>query len=232
MQIIPVIDLLAGQVVRALKGERSTYRPIESPLCGSSEPRQVAATLLAHCAARRLYVADLDGLLGGAPQAALLARLLRQLPGVEFWIDAGFADRDAAQSLLAALGPEAQRVVPVFGSESLASPEALARCMAPPAAGVLSLDRRHERPLDPGGCWTRPGLWPQRLIVMTLDRVGSDAGPDLDTLAEVRRHAPHAELVGAGGIRDAADLRAAQAAGADAWLVASALHDLRLPRAG
>jgi uncharacterized protein related to proFAR isomerase len=73
-------------------------------------------------------------------------------------------------------------------------------------------------------------LWPKRLIVMTLERVGSGAGPDLDTLQAVRRLAPEAMLIGAGGIRSEDDLARAAAAGADAWLVASALHDLQLPR--
>jgi phosphoribosylformimino-5-aminoimidazole carboxamide ribotide isomerase len=35
-------------------------------------------------------------------------------------------------------------------------------------------------------------------------------------------------VIGAGGLRHADDLEAAAAAGADAWLVASALHDRRL----
>ena len=73
-------------------------------------------------------------------------------------------------------------------------------------------------------------LWPRRLIVMTLERVGSGAGPDLETLQEVRRLAPGAMVIGAGGIRSPEDLALASAAGADAWLVASALHDLQLPR--
>jgi phosphoribosylformimino-5-aminoimidazole carboxamide ribotide isomerase len=110
------------------------------------------------------------------------------------------------------------------------SREALQQCFAPPARGILSLDRRNGQPLDPAGCWNAPDLWPERLIVMTLDRVGADAGPDLQTLAEVRQLAPRAELIGAGGVRHVADLEAARDAGAKAWLVASALHDLRIPR--
>jgi phosphoribosylformimino-5-aminoimidazole carboxamide ribotide isomerase len=39
-------------------------------------------------------------------------------------------------------------------------------------------------------------------------------------------------LIGAGGLRSAADLALAQAAGAAAWLVASALHDLQIPPVG
>jgi len=68
------------------------------------------------------------------------------------------------------------------------------------------------------------------VIVMTLDRVGAGSGPDLATLDAVRKRAGDRVLIGAGGVRNAADLRAAEAAGAAAWLVASALHDLAIPR--
>ena len=73
-------------------------------------------------------------------------------------------------------------------------------------------------------------LWPQRVIVMTLERVGSGAGPDLDTMTELHRKAPMTTLVGAGGVRSTDDLARGREAGAGAWLVASALHDLQLPR--
>ncbi len=233
MTVIPVIDLLAGQVVRAVRGDRRRYRPIVSPLCGRSDPPGVAACLAAHTGSARLYVADLDALMGGVPQLDVIRALLEQDPARELWLDAGVADAAAARALFDALGPLAARLVPVFGSESLRSREALAGCLE--AAGrdraVLSLDRRDGARLDPAGCWDAPELWPARVIVMTLERVGADSGPDLDTLAEVRRRAPQAFLVGAGGIRHAADLAAAEAAGAGAWLVASALHDGRLPPA-
>jgi phosphoribosyl isomerase A len=231
MDIIPVIDLLHGQVVRALRGDRQSYRPIVSPLCGSSAPLAVARILCRHCASARLYVADLDALQGGVSQIATLQALLDADPRLELWLDAGFADVGTAAEVLSALAPHAGRVVPVFGSESLRSREALAGCFSagPVSNAVLSLDRRDGRRLDSAGCWDAPELWPPRVIVMTLERVGADAGPDLDTLAEVRRKAPGAMLIGAGGIRHPADLGHAAAAGADAWLVASALHDLRLP---
>ena len=96
---------------------------------------------------------------------------------------------------------------------------------------MLSLDRRDGTLLDAAGCWALPALWPARVIVMTLERVGAASGPDLDTLRSVQDRAPKAALIGAGGIRDAADLQRACRAGAAAWLVASALHDGRLPPA-
>lgn len=231
VRVIPVIDLLGGQVVRGQGGDRQNYRPIVSALCRSADPLAVARRLCAHCDSRQLYVADLDALMKGTPQHQTLQALLQALPDLELWLDAGFADAAAAAALIGRLGPPGRRVVPVFGSESLRSLDAL---QAPADAGpdhagpVLSLDRRGARRLDPAGCWNAPGRWPQRVIVMTMERVGSGLGPDLATLAELRRLAPAATLIGAGGVRSMADLQQARRAGADAWLVASALHDLQL----
>ena len=238
MNLIPVIDLMQGQVVRAVRGNRQAYQPIVSALCASSDPLTVAKILCEHCATRHLYVADLDALLGGPAQVAVLRSLLQALPELELWLDAGFASAAAAEALRAELGAVAERVVPVFGSESLASRVELERCFggAVSAANemarqpVLSLDRRDGQRLDAAGCWEAPALWPKRVIVMTLERVGSDAGPDLETLVSVRLRSPSTFIVGAGGIRDPGDLARAHAAGAGAWLVASALHDGRLPR--
>ena len=231
LNLIPVVDLLNGQVVRAVRGDRKAYRPIVSALCASSDPVTVARILCDHCAARQLYVADLDALQGGAVQVAVLVDLLQALPGVELWLDAGLADAGAGEALRAQLAPHAPRIVLVYGSESLRSREALERCFVGGDAGAaLSLDRRDGQRLDPAGCWEAVDLWPGRLIVMTLERVGSGAGPDLETLRDVRRLAPAAMVIGAGGIRSEDDLAQARAAGANAWLVASALHDLQLPR--
>jgi len=230
MTVIPVIDLLQGQVVRALRGDRQHYRPIVSALCASSEPLTVARILCDHCAARQLYVADLDALQGGVGHVAVVRQLLEALPVLELWLDAGFADVSEAQALCAALGPLAQRLVPVFGSESLRSRSALEACFTPPGRGILSLDRRDGERLDAAGCWESPALWPARVIVMTLERVGAGTGPDLDTLREVAARAPHTQLIGAGGIGSEADLALARASGASAWLVASALHDRKLAR--
>jgi phosphoribosylformimino-5-aminoimidazole carboxamide ribotide isomerase len=230
LNLIPVVDLLQGQVVRAVRGDRKAYRPIVSALCASSDPVTVARILCDHCAARQLYVADLDALQGGAVQLAVLADLLQALPEVELWLDAGLADAAAGEALRGQLAPHASRIVLVYGSESLRSREALERCFARDSGAALSLDRRDGQRLDPAGCWEAVELWPERLIVMTLERVGSGAGPDLETLQEVRRLAPGAMVIGAGGIRSEDDLARARVAGADAWLVASALHDLQLPR--
>lgn len=220
---------MQGQVVRAVRGERRSYRPIASGLCAGSDPVAVARALCRHCDSPQLYAADLDALMGGEPQYDAVRAVLLAMPELELWLDAGFADAAMADAARERIGAAAQHVVPVFGSESLRSRAALQGCFADGRVGLLSLDRRDGRRLDEAGCWELPSLWPQRVIVMTLERVGADAGPDLETLREVQSRSPTTRLIGAGGIRHPADLALASAAGAHAWLVASALHDGRLP---
>lgn len=215
-----------------MRGDRRAYRPIRSVLCDGSEPVAVARALLARAAAARLYVADLDALGGRAPQAATMAALLDALPGIELWLDAGFATPADFDRLALRIGAAAARVVPVFGSETLHSADALQEVGGRLRdTAVLSLDRRDGVRLDASAAWDSPAHWPCRVIVMTLERVGADAGPDLETLAALRARSASTQFFGAGGVRDGADLVAAHAAGATGWLVASALHDGRLPAA-
>lgn len=227
--MIPVLDLMRGEVVRGIKGDRHAYRPIVSRLADGSAPRDVARGLRAAAPpppgeAPVLYVADLDAIQGGAPQVDVLFELLQDQPDLCLWVDAGFAEARGMAALRTALGPAGQRVRPVYGSESLASATALDEIAGDPQA-ILSLDSRLAQPIDPSGSWQRPQAWPGTVIVMTLDRVGAGTGPDLGTLARLRALAPGRRWIGAGGVRDAADLRAAAAGGASGWLVASALHD-------
>src|SRR4051812_44936754 len=116
MQLIPVIDLLNGCVVRASRGQRDKYRPIESQLCVGSAPRIVARSLVDYCGARVVYVADLNALLTREPQFKLIAELVDALPGIELWLDAGFSTEADISMLLKVLGTHAASVTPVIGT--------------------------------------------------------------------------------------------------------------------
>jgi phosphoribosylformimino-5-aminoimidazole carboxamide ribonucleotide (ProFAR) isomerase len=60
MEVIPVIDIRHGVVVRAVAGRRADYRP----LAGMSAPIAVARRLCAVHPFRALYIADLDAIEG------------------------------------------------------------------------------------------------------------------------------------------------------------------------
>lgn len=251
MQVIPVLDLLDGHAVRAQRGERAMYRPIRSALAGTSEPVELARALVAATGAKTLYIADLDAILErGRGHIATLAALRATLPEIEIWLDAGFTDYAAMRAMLERIERFAQTdlahrrsdardcsllapLVPIFGTESLRDPDALRAAGQEGLAPILSLDHRAGRLIGDAALVRSQASWPTRVIVMTLDQVGSYEGPDLATFARIRERAPFGTtVIGAGGIRHQSDLDAAAASGATAWLVASALHDRHLDFAG
>jgi len=225
MEIIPVLDLKGGVVVRARMGERHLYAPIATPLAATSDPLDVARGLLAVHPFATLYVADLDAIEGRGDNGATLQRIKHACPGVALWVDSGIADASAAARWLdTGLGSL------VLGSETQAD-AALVRSVAADDRVILSLDFRGADFQGPPAILDEPSIWPTRVIAMTLGRVGSGAGPDVDRLAAVRRIAAGRRIYAAGGVRDAADLAALARAGIAGALIATALHDGRLGRA-
>jgi phosphoribosylformimino-5-aminoimidazole carboxamide ribotide isomerase len=217
MQIIPVIDLMHGLVVHAKLGERAAYRPIETPLSPTADPVDVVSGLTRLASFRTLYIADLDAILKRGDNFAALDRLRRAFPDCELWIDNGAADarQVAATRPFGAqvIGSESQRDLGLLASERSA---------------LLSLDFRGEAFQGPPELLSRPDLWPPRIIVMTLARIGGGRGPDFERLAAIRGVAGSRRVYAAGGVRGRRDLDALQAAGAAGALVASALHDGRI----
>jgi len=115
----------------------------------------------------------------------------------------------------------------VIGSESQTGTELIAQHHGS-ARIVLSLDFRGDAFQGPHEILAEPALWPKRIIVMTLARVGSDAGPDLGRLASIQSIAGGREVYAAGGVRNASDLSVLKDAGVSGALIASALHERRI----
>jgi phosphoribosylformimino-5-aminoimidazole carboxamide ribotide isomerase len=225
LQAIPVIDLMGGEVVHAHKGDRDSYRPLKSPLSPSSEAVDVVRGLLSVYPFPTLYVADLDAIRGDGHNFLALRRIRAEFPGLQMWVDNGAADSAALEALI-----DADLGAPVIGSESQRDSGLIARHRGSERI-VLSLDFRGDTFQGAEEILAEPALWPRRIIVMTLARVGSGAGPDLKRFATIRSIAAKRELYAAGGVRNAADLSALKAAGAAGALVATALHERRIARA-
>src|SRR5262245_32817983 len=229
MRVIPVLDLLAGVVVRGVGGRRHEYRPVVSRLTPSSAPLDVARALAAHLGLRELYLADLDALAGAAPAWAVYAAL--KADGFRPWVDGGVRGAEDAEALAAA-GVDTV----VAGLETVAGPEALA-ATAGRLSGRLafSLDLRAGVPLGDADVWASdPWTIAQgvitrgvrRLLVLDLARVGVGAGVGTEALcARLAAAHPEVEVSAGGGVRGADDLRRLGACGVRAVLVASALHD-------
>lgn len=231
-----MIDLLGGAAVRAVGGRRSEYRPLTgSRLTPSCDPATVAAALRRCVGHSGMYLADLDALAGRTPAFGLYTGLAAA--GHELMIDAGV--RSAAEALAVA-GAGAAAVV--AGLETVPSPAALAGILAAlgPQRLVFSVDLRAGQPLGDRVAWgTDPSaiagtaceVGVRRILLLDLARVGTGAGVGTEPLLRQLRSdaGPGTEILVGGGVADRGDLDRLAAAGADGALVATALHDGRLP---
>jgi phosphoribosylformimino-5-aminoimidazole carboxamide ribotide isomerase len=227
MQIIPVLDLIAGQAVHAVRGQREQYAPVQGMLGSGDDPVALALAYRERLGCHACYAADLDAIAGRRSGHADLLHSLAEL-GLALWVDAGVSSAGQAQSL-ADLG--CTRVI--VGSETLSSTEQLRALVRelPPDRLVLSVDLHNGVLRAPAGIDT-----PQQLvalavhaglgqvILLDLARVGAAAGPPLDLLAALRPHFPGLAFYAGGGVRHRADLEVLAQAGAAGALVATAFH--------
>lgn len=211
-------------MVRAIKGDRTSYRPILSSLCSGSHPEDIVAALLELHPFDTVYIADLDAILGRADNTPTLVRMKQRHPAISFWVDAGLGDPATLNSwLLHGVGR------PVIGTETLINIATLDGARAGSQL-ILSLDYRADTFLGPQQLAVDTQRWPHQVIAMTLSRVGSGAGPDLRRLQQLRRQAPRHDIFAAGGVRHGADLDSLMQLGVAGVLLASALHDGALVR--
>lgn len=203
-------------------GQRDQYRPLVSSLCPGHDVLELCRTLLQLAPFPTIYIADLDAITGAGDNHELIQEIHQTFPGLQIWLDAG-----PGTVALACAG-----LIPVIGTESLHGSGDLRHGLTTLGRDgcILSLDFNDNRLLGPQALLRNRAHWPRRIIVMCLDRVGTDSGPDLDRLKEYRADAPGHILYAAGGVRDRQDLEVLSATGIHGVLVASALHDGHLDR--
>jgi phosphoribosylformimino-5-aminoimidazole carboxamide ribotide isomerase len=239
MTILPVLDLMQGQIVRGIAGRREEYRPMVSELVDSAEPLAVAQALRAHFGFDEFYLADLDAIRGALPDLGTYQQL--QDAGVRLWIDAGVrthTDRTLKMLIVANVAGI------VVGLESIATPEDLRRTIVRVGSErvVFSLDLKAGRPLGHTEAWQTDDpfaiaerairqMGVRRMIVLDLARVGVGQGTGTEELcARVKGAFPQVRLIAGGGVTSAEEVRRLGVSGIDRVLVASALHDGRITR--
>jgi phosphoribosylformimino-5-aminoimidazole carboxamide ribotide isomerase len=216
--VIPTLDLKDGIVVHAKAGSRADYLPVVSPFGKADDPLAIARGLIAATGSSTLYVADLDAITGSGSNFETVRNVGYALPDVTVWVDAGFGHVEDCAFWLP-LGATL-----VIGSESLKAADDWREIRDTFDGTVLSLDFDEGGPRGPDALFAEPALWPDRIIAMNLAHVGMRQGPDIGGLASVVAKAEGRAVFAAGGVRDARDLTAIEAAGARGALVATALH--------
>jgi phosphoribosylformimino-5-aminoimidazole carboxamide ribotide isomerase len=234
MEIIPVLDILNGVVVRGVAGQRERYRRVQSQLTPSCDPSVIMRVFIDEFDLGRLYIADLDAIqfqqlnrctiaeLALGESSLIVDRGVRSAADVEELLELGVDQVVVALETLDSVDT-ARTQVSRFGADRL----------------VFSLDLKNGRPLTINPDWK--GVEPfdiarqlidvglQHVIVLDLAAVGVDNGtPTIDLCQRLRSLLPDGTIVTGGGVSGCEDLQRIEAAGADGALVASALHDGRL----
>ncbi len=230
MKIIPVLDLMKGLVVHAVKGEREHYQPVQSILTSSAEPLEVASCLKKETNCHEFYIADLDAIQGKGHNRDVIGKIADHVDA-DLWVDEGIGDVESAESLVAT-GAD----VVIIGSETLIGLEELKRFSDSMTSEqiIFSLDMAGGRvlsrakalkgiePMKALELLTTEGI--ERFILLTLDAVGSGNGPDMPLIKQAKRDFPRHTFIVGGGVKIPDHLRKLSDVGASGVLVATSLH--------
>ncbi len=232
MKIIPVLDVLNGVAVHAVRGHREQYKPLKSVLCSMSDPIKVASAfklLGFDC----LYLADLDAISGG-PASYTLYKGIKAKTDIDLMVDAGISDREKAEK---ALEVGVSKIV--IGTETLNDLDFLKESVKSFSQNrvVVSLDLKEGKLLSVSETvrLMKPLYFATQLeemsvttlIILDLARVGAECGVDKSLIRDILSRTKLEVLVG-GGIRGIRDLEELRKLGVSGVLIATALHNGKL----
>jgi phosphoribosylformimino-5-aminoimidazole carboxamide ribotide isomerase len=232
LKTIPVIDILNGVAVHAVRGKRKEYQPLKSVLCASSDPLDVALAFKA-LGFDELYVADLDAITGKHTNFLILKQIADRT-GLKLMVDAGIADLEKAKKVMRS---HVSNII--IGTETLTNinfVEEAIKCLGRERV-VVSLDLvdgevaskfelgKFRDPVPLSREFQEMGI--AKIIMLDLARVGSGEGVNLPILKNVMRNIVINVIVG-GGVRDVKDLVELQNLGVFGVLLATALHSGRI----
>jgi len=225
-EVIPAIDLRAGQVVRLKQGDyaqQTTY---------AADPRELAQRYAA-AGARWLHLVDLDGARSGSLDNLAVIQAIAA-DGMQIQAGGGVREEADLQRLFEA----------GVGSVAIRDPELVAGWLAKYGAErlTIALDTRRidGRWALPSAGWTEveartlDELAPwyaargaRHLLCTDIDRDGMLAGFNLELYRHLADTVPQVAVQASGGVRSLDDIRAVRKAGAQGVILGRALLEGR-----
>ena len=212
MEVIPVIDIMNGIAVSGKSGRREEYTPLETVFAKSPDPVEIARNL----PYERLYTADLDGIMKGAPNIGILEELCKIK---RLMVDVGIKNIDDYERI-SHVDAEV-----ILGSETLKDLETL-ETIKKEAKVVFSIDIKDGKlmspflPSDPFEAFSLLKDKVKKFIVLNISSVGT-LSSDFSTLRKFI--SPDVEIYYGGGIKKE-DLEKLKKMGVSGCLVGTALH--------
>jgi phosphoribosylformimino-5-aminoimidazole carboxamide ribotide isomerase len=226
------MDITQGEVVHAIAGEREKYKPVKSVLTRDPRPLSVAMAFQ-KLGLEELYIADLDAIRRIGHNYSAIGRIVAET-GMKIMVDAGFRRADevgeyvneGAEKIVLATETlesfeEIPKVIDIYKTPVVASIDVK---FGQIIAGSNSMQLKLEdliRKFDDWGA--------SEIILLSIDRVGTQRGPDLESLKLALRSTSVPVLVG-GGIINIEDIRLLRNLGAAGALVATSLHNAMITK--
>lgn len=238
MYLIPVIDLLDGQIVHAIAGQREHYAPFEKSRFEFESASDLGQQWIDEFSPRCLYVADLNAIQGNGNNLDQLAELLKLR--IHLLIDVGISNTTDLIEWTSLLDHcrESQpgsprRWSPVIGTESIQTLcEFDQLLLAVDDQAFVSIDIQNRKIL--GSAFekeTLDSLLDQisnqginNVILLDLDAVGTGKSSARQLSSALTNKALNMNIFLGGGIRDQLDLESCLSMGYSGALVSTAIH--------
>lgn len=224
-RIIFVLDILNGNAVHAVKGERAKYQPVKgSVVCNSSAPVDIISTIMP----KEVYIADLDYLQHLGDNFELIAKISEM---TKTMVDIGPENMDDVEKCAGIadtviIGTETASL-DLIAAASERFPGRINVSIDMKKGVVLTMDRKLE--MKPRELIKKLNDYDIKdIIILELSKVGTSAGIDVDFFQEVAGLSNHNILAG-GGIRDMDDIHALEKIGVNGALAATAVHNGKIP---
>jgi len=235
-KIIPVVDILNGIAVRAVAGDRANYKQLKDSTFKSTDVCRIIEVLLKLSRSSTLYIANLNGIAGDDSYDHILYKIISKFNRIKIWVDNGFRDLQGYSSFHSRFAHWcelhgqsthlSENLVPVFGTETISDDSSYKQIFSKSDTAILSIDKKNNVILGLVTIERMLNQLPRNVILMNLDKVGTNSGPDLKWLKNMAERYPEVQFFGAGGLRNGEDHKNVSRHRAAGWLVGNAIFSL------
>lgn len=223
MKVIPAVDIMGGQVVRLVKGDPA------NKIAYGPDPAEMARKWEA-AGADMIHVVDLDAAFGTGNNKEAVAKLVAAVK-IPVQVAGGIRSAEAAKDAL----EKAARVV--IGTMAYSDPDAVRKLAKKyPGRIVVSIDQSGGNVMVKG--WKESanisvkdaivqflGMGVVDFLLTSIDRDGTLAGPDVETLSQAAGIDSRAKVIASGGISAVDDAVRVKSAGCAAVILGKAMYD-------
>ena len=222
MELIPAIDILNNIVVHGQGGERKKYKPIKSKILTSSNLQHVIEMILKEYNFKTIYLADLNSIAKNKDNFKLIEKTLKKFPKIDFWIDFGIKSLNDFKKI------GKFPFTPIIGTESIENIKEFKKILKKfNNKIVLSLDYKKNKFLGPKEITNNSNFWPTQIILMFLDKVGLNKGPNFIQIEKIIKNTGFKYYLG-GGIRNNKDIFVLKSMNINGVLLSTAIHKRKI----